>query len=214
MAAKKEPQQQEEARVSSTDPEATVMKMADGGYRPAYNIHYSTDCHKQVIVGVEVLKTGSDQGQVKPMLEQIEGRLAARPKHAAVDGGFVKLEEIAAVERGKDGKAGTTLYMPVPKPKNDKRDPHKPLPGDAQEVGQWRVRMGTEQAKAIYRLRGQTAECVNAQARHRGLIRLLVRGLQKVKSVALWFAATHNMARFFSLSPQPPPHELTVPLLT
>src|SRR4051812_4630619 len=93
MEAKKEPQHKEDARVSSTDPEATVMKMPDGGYRPAYNVHYSTDCHKQVIVGVEVLKTGSDQGQVEPMLEQIEDRLGQRPKNAAVDGGFVKLDE-------------------------------------------------------------------------------------------------------------------------
>ena len=214
MKEKKEAGKESEARVSSSDPEATVMKMADGGYRPAYNIHYSTDCHKQVIVGVEVLKTGSDQGQLKPMLEQIEDRLGARPKKAVVDGGFVKLEEIPEIEKGKEGKTPTTVYMPVPKPKNDKRDPHKPLPGDSEEVGQWRVRMGTEEGKAIYKLRGQTAECINAQARNRGLIRLLVRGLHKVKSVALWFAATHNMARFFSLLPQPPPLEPTVPLFT
>src|SRR5262249_31860747 len=148
MEAKKEPQQKEEARVSSTDPEATVMKMADGGYRPAYNIHYSTDCHQQVIVGLEVLKTGSDQGQVKPLLEQIEGRLGVRPKKAVVDGGFVKLEEIAEIQKGKGAKAGTSLYMPVPKPKNDKRAPHKPLPGDSKEVGQWRGRMGDARAKA------------------------------------------------------------------
>jgi hypothetical protein len=40
--------------------------------------------------------------------------------------------------------------------------------------------MGTEEAKEIYKQRAATAECVNAQARKRGLVRLLVRGLEKV----------------------------------
>ena len=66
----------------------------------------------------------------------------------------------------------------------------------------WRVRMGTDEAKATYRLRAATIECVNAQAHNGGLVQLLVRGLKKVKAIALWFAATHNMARAFSLLPQ------------
>ena len=40
-----------EARASSTDPDATVMKMADGGFRPAYNVQFATDTQSQVIVG-------------------------------------------------------------------------------------------------------------------------------------------------------------------
>src|SRR5262245_6055301 len=56
----KKAQNKDEARVSSTDPEATVMKMADGGYRPAYNVQFSTACQGQVIVGVEVVQEGSD----------------------------------------------------------------------------------------------------------------------------------------------------------
>jgi len=79
---------------------------------------------------------------------------------------------------------------------------HAPHAGDSPEVAEWRQRMGTEQAKEIYKERAATAECVNAQARNRGLTRLLVRGLQKVKAVALWFATVHNMARGFALLPQ------------
>ena len=37
-------EQNAKARVSSTDPQATVMKMANGGYNPAYNVEYSTAC--------------------------------------------------------------------------------------------------------------------------------------------------------------------------
>ena len=34
--AKKKPDEKHKARVSTTDPEATVMKMPDGGFRPAF----------------------------------------------------------------------------------------------------------------------------------------------------------------------------------
>jgi hypothetical protein len=54
----------EEARASTTDAEATVMKMGDGGFRPAYNAQYATDTESQVIVGVEVVTVGSDMGQL------------------------------------------------------------------------------------------------------------------------------------------------------
>ena len=68
-----------EPRTSSTDSEARVMKMADGGYRPAYNVQFSTVTDKQIIVGVEVINVGSDQGQLSPMLGQVEQRYNERP---------------------------------------------------------------------------------------------------------------------------------------
>jgi hypothetical protein len=63
--------------------------------------------------------------------------------------------------------------------------------------------MGTQAAKEIYKERAATAECVNAQARNRGLHQFTVRGLKKVKAIATWFAIAHNMARAFALQPQP-----------
>jgi hypothetical protein len=53
-------------RVSTTDPAAWVMKMADGGFRPAYNVQFATDHDGDVIVGVAVTNVGSDQGQLGP----------------------------------------------------------------------------------------------------------------------------------------------------
>ena len=40
---------------------------------------------------------------------------------------------------------------------------------------------------------------MNALARNRGLRQLLVRGLVKVKAIALWFAIAHNLMRALSL---------------
>jgi transposase len=192
----------EAARVSATDPEATVMKMPDGGYRPAYNVQFSTACQGQVIVGVEVVTEGTDQGQLPPMLDQIEKRFEERPKEALVDGGFANHEDIEKVQKGE---TGCKVYAPVPEPKKEGVDRHEAKATDSEEVAKWRERMGTEAAKKIYKERAATAECVNAQARNRGLTQLLVRGVQKVKAIALWFATAHNVARGLALQPQPLP---------
>jgi transposase len=199
IEAKIKPGENKEARVSTTDPQATVMKMADGGFRPAYNVEYGTTCAGQVVVGVDVVTAGSDQGQLPPMLDQIEQRFAQRPKEVLVDGGFVKLEDIEKVQA--EGKC--KVYAPVPKPKKDTVDRHEPKATDSEAVAEWRKRMGTKKAKKIYKERAATAECVNAQTRNRGLRQFLVRGLAKVQCVAKWFAIVQNMARNFALQPQP-----------
>ena len=191
LEAKKKAGEKDKARASGTDPEATVMKMADGGYRPAYNVEYSADTATLVIAAVAVTTSGSDAGQITPLDDQIHDRHGPYPQEALADGGFVSLEDIEAAQASP---RGTRVYAPVPQPKDPKRDRHAPLPGDGEQVREWRARMGTEEAKAVYRQRASAVECVNAQARNRGLIRLLVRGLRKVTAVALWFAIAHNLA--------------------
>ena len=62
--------------------------------------------------------------------------------------------------------------------------------------------MGTAEAKQIYKDRAATAECVNALARERGLIRLRVRGQAKVRGVLLLHALAHNLMRTFVLAPE------------
>ena len=191
LEAKKKAGEKEKARASGTDPEATVMKMADGGYRPAYNIEFGVETAGLVIAAVEVTTSGSDAGQITPLNDQIHDRHGVYPKETLTDGGFVNLEDIEAAQAPP---RGTRVYAPVPEPKDPGRDRHAPRPGDGEQVREWRARMGTEPAQEVYRQRASTVECVNAQARNRGLIRLLVRGLRKVKAVALWFAIAHNLA--------------------
>jgi len=185
----------EEARASTTDAEATVMKMADGGFRPAYNVQYATDTESQVIVGVEVVTVGSDMGQLVPMVEQVRARCGETPAQWLVDGGYPAHEQLDGVAEH------TEVYAPVPKPKDPATDPHAQKPGDSQAVAEWRRRMGTEEAKMIYQQRAATAECVNALARERGLIRLRVRGRRKVRGVLLLHALAHNLMRTFALAP-------------
>lgn len=215
---KRQGKKPEEARASTTDAEATVMKMGDGGFRPAYNIEFCSDTESQVIVGVDVVTTGSDMGQMAPMVKQVVGRCGQAPDDWLVDGGFPAHDQIDAVA------SQTRVIAPVPKPKATTKtkadavqtnaqgdaqatpeapvDPHQRKPGDSPAVGDWRVRMATDESKELYKERAATAECVNAQARNRGLVRLPVRGLKKVKAVALLFVLAHNLMRMVRLAPE------------
>jgi transposase len=190
---KDKPSKDRPARASSTDPEARMMRMPDGGTRPAYNVELATDCGSRAIVGVMAINAGSDAGQDAPMRDQVEERTDEAVEEQLMDGGFVTLEAIdqAAVEE-------TTVYAPVPKPRKAGVDRHVAKPTDSAAVGQWRQRMGTDEAKAVYKQRSSTIETINAELKtNRGLGRLLVRGLSKVKSTALWSVLAYTIVHFY-----------------
>ncbi len=183
-----------QARVSSTDPEARVMKMPDGGYRPGYNVQLSADTKTRIIVGVRVTNRTNDNGQLVPMLGEIEQRTGSLPGEHLADAGFAKQSDIEAATQ-----QGVTLYVPVQKPHRQDVDPFLPKPKDSPGVAAWRRRMGTEEAKRIYLERAATIETINGDLRiHRGLDRLLVRGTAKVKCIALWAALTYNILRWIA----------------
>lgn len=184
-------------RVSTTDPDARVMKMGDGGFRPAFNVQFATTTDAaRVIVGVEVTNRGSDMGESTPMLAQIEERTGVRPTEMLVDGGYAQHQ---AIEEATEKQV--TVFAPVPKPrKGDTRDPHAPREDDSAAVAAWRKRMGTDEAKQIYKQRAATAETVNADAKtHRGLDSLAVRGVGKVLGSATLFALTYDILRLIAL---------------
>ena len=199
VAGKKQADEKPNARASTTDPEARVMKMGDGGYRPAYNVQFATDTATQIITGVEVSNSGSDQGKMAPMVDQHEERYSERPREMVVDGGFAKKEDITQVS---PPEGETIVYAPVQKAKKEEIDPHTPRKTDSPAVAEWRTRMATPEAKEIYKQRAATAECVNAIARNRGLQQFRVRGSPKVKAIILWFVLAHNLRRAATLRAQ------------
>lgn len=196
LQATKGNKDKEKVRVSTTDPEVPVMKMGDGGFRPAANVEWATDTGSQIITGMEVTGRGSDLGEMAPMVEQHHRRYDVYPADVLVDGGFAKKEDIETVSAPD---IGCTVYAPVSKPKDAQRDRFEPLPGDSESVAAWRRRMGTPEAQEIYKERASTAECVNAIARNRGLRQFTVRGLRKIRAVVLWYVLAHNLMRAHAL---------------
>jgi transposase len=204
IEAKKKADEKQKARVSTTDAEARVMKMANGGFRPAYNVQIATDTKTQVITGVDVTNNGGDRGEMGRMINQHRERYGKVPRDYLVDGGFSSKDDVEQVSPDPDDETstGTTVYAPLRKCLKG-GDPHARRDDESQAVGEWRERMGTEAAKEIYKERAATAECVNAIARNRGLQQFNVRGLTKVKAILLWYALAHNFVRARALRGQP-----------
>ena len=78
-------------------------------------------------------------------------------------------------------------------------DPYERRAKDTDEMAAFRERMKSDEAKAIYKQRPSIAEFPNAECRNRGLHQFRVRGLEKVKTVALWYAITFNFMRMRQL---------------
>jgi len=194
LRLKKEQQKRNEGaevRSSSTDPEARNMKMADGGYRPAYNVQFATACDSRIIVGVDVTNEGGDSGQMEPMTAQLQANFQRLPTEYLVDGGFSSRDDTTLLEQ-----RGVKVYSPIKKEEKllqAGQDPYARRRGDTDEYYAYRQRMKMPEAKEIYKLRCSTAEFPNAGCRNRGLQQFAVRGLKKSRTVALWQALAHNL---------------------
>ena len=188
-----------QARVSTTDAEARVMKMSDGGYRPAYNVQLATDVASGVIVGAAVVNQGNDSGQSEVLESQVAQRTGSHPEVYLIDGGYAQRETITTL-----AKRQIEVYAPVrpPRTTTSGRERSSPRQDDSPEVVAWRQRMETEEAKSIYKLRAATAEWANAQVRQHGLVRFTVRGLSKVLSVVLMTVIAHNLLRWLAVISQ------------
>jgi hypothetical protein len=188
----------QEARASTTDPEARSMKFANGGYGPGYNVQYATDVESGIVVGVDVTNAGTDGDQLPPMLDQLHQRCGKDPDEVLVDGGFATKNAITDATENH----GCTVYAPLnseAKQREKGQNPYAPKRGDSPAVADWRRRMADAVAKQIYKLRAQTAEWVNALCRNRGLWQMPVRGGPKCRTVALLYAITHNLMQAANL---------------
>ena len=186
---------EKEPRVSTTDPEARVMKMPDGGFRPAYNVQFATDTESRAVVGVDVTNEGSDAaGLSEPMRDQVEERTGRKVQAHLLDGGYLRTEDVEQAHA-----EDVALFVP-PKParKPERRGRElEPRPGDSEAVRAWKERMRSEEGQAIYKERASTSETVNADVRcYRGLARIPLRGLKKATCVALWSALAYNVMHF------------------
>jgi hypothetical protein len=185
-------------RVSTTDADARVMKMADGGFRPAFNAQLAVDADTQLIAAVSVSNSGSDMGQMSPLHHDVAQRYGTTPDHWLADGGFTELQAIDELT-----ERGTQPVLPPPRSRNPDIEALAPKPSDTPAQAQWRRLMASEWGKALYVWRGATVECANAQLQRRGLTRLNVCGLLKARAVLLWHALAHNLMRMRSLGPAP-----------
>jgi transposase len=177
---------QGQPRASMTDPEARIMKMADGGFRPAYNCQIAPGAGGQIVVDVAATAKGSDRGLMRPMLGRFVRRYARWPKRHLVDGGFNKHADTEWA-----AAAGVKVYGPPGQSKH-KSDPYAPRLDDGPGVAAWRRRMKSRHGKGVYKRRA-AGECINARFRNWNLHQFTVRGCEKVRTVLTILALTNNI---------------------
>ena len=185
-----------EPRASSTDPQARVMKMPDGGFRPAFNIQVVSTAGEQIVVDVDVGNVGSDRGLMRPGMQAARRRNGHLPARYLADGGFTSAKDIEWAHR-----EAVAVYCPPGASKHG-GDPFAPRRRDGPGVRAWRLRMGSDDGKAWYKRRA-IGECIHARWRHWDLAQVTVRGLDKVRSVALWYALANNILQGNRLMKQP-----------
>jgi transposase len=189
---RKKPRDAKPARASTSDPQARVMKMGDGGYRPAYNVQITTTVEGTHIIGVSVSNGASDRGLLGPAIDGIGRRYGVLPQQVLADGGF---DSKADIERLHDGK----IEVFCPLPNNGKGDPTVPRKGDEAGVIAWRQRMASAYGQAVYKRRF-ASERPHAHMRNHDLQQFLVRGADKVKAVVLWHVHAFNFLQFKRLA--------------
>lgn len=175
-----------EPRASTTDPQARVMKMADGGFRPAYNMQVVSAAGEQIVVDVAPYTNGSDRGLMRPRLEAVRARLGKLPGRHLADGGFTSAADIEWAHA-----EGIEVYCPPTQSKHG-TDPFKPRRDDGPGALAWRFRMASEEGKVRYKRRS-ICECIHARWRNWDLHQVSVRGIEKVSAVMLWFALANNI---------------------
>ena len=104
----KEGKDKEHRRVSTSDPEARVMKQPGGGFAPSYNVQIDTDAKNGVVVAVGVVQAGNDFEQLEPGIDRVEQNPRQTPKEVVTDGGFVSRDTIVAMKR-----AGHRVHRPA-----------------------------------------------------------------------------------------------------
>lgn len=187
----------EKTRVSTTDPDARKMKMANGGYDAAFNVQFATDADARVIVGVDVTNAGTDGGELAPMHEKVCADYDKTPSKMVVDSAYATKEGVTSVE-----SAGTKVVSTVPRSEQLEKhgkDPHSRQKGDSDQYAAFRARMTEDEYKELYKLRPSIAEFPNADCRNRNLRQFRVRGLVKAKAVAIWHALAFNFTRMLNL---------------
>lgn len=186
-----------DVRASTTDPQVRKMKMGDGGFRLAYNVQFATGLDSRVIYGVDVVNT-LDPGTAPRLMaivhDRLQGLKLGKIKTWIADAAYSAKNDIMKVAN----LFPECFYFAPPKPRKG-IDPKKPVKGDCEAIKKWREMIGSDQVKELYKRRCSTAEFSNMQVKNHDLTEFPVRGMSKVKGVAILHAISHNVMRFLDL---------------
>ena len=190
-----------ERRVSTTDPEARLMVFADRAVAPAYNIQIAAA--GWFVVGLQATDRRNDTGLAEPMVGQLVERYARAPRRLVVDGKLATQEEIVAL--ADHPRRPVAVFAPPPEDRQDitaesRRKRHWRRRKEPKALAAWRARMATDEGRAAMGRR-RRIETLNGILKNRGMGRMLVRGVAKVRCCVLLQALANNLMQAHRLRP-------------
>ena len=185
-----------DAKANMTDPDSRILKTRRGWVQ-GYNGQAVADCASQVIVACDITQDENDVLQLGAMLEQCERQAGQCPDEMSADAGYW------SVANSRLGGDATELYIATNKDwkqrkaLREKGPPRGRIPRSATARDLMERKLLTKRGRDVYRQRGSTIEPVFGQMVTRGLVRFLLRGVEKVRAEwALW-CATHNLLKLY-----------------
>ena len=170
-----------------TDPESRILKTKDG-FIQGYNAQAAVDGKAQIIVAHGLTPSGSDQGQLVPLVDGIEANLGRKPQQASADSGYLSEANLASLKaREIDG------YIATGRAKHPTADNGK-VGGPLTQAMRKKIADGGFETP--YRLRKQIVEAVFGQIKQaRGFRQFLLRGLENVTAEWAIICTAHNLVK-------------------
>jgi len=178
------------AQRNFTVPDSRIMKTSRG-FEQCYNPQAAVDADSQLIVAAELTNCASDQGQLRPLVEQIHANLGAFPKQLSADAGYCSEANLEVLEEHE-----IRGYVATSRRKHDGTWSQAGAPRRGPRVNAMRRRLRRGGRRSRYRLRKQTVEPVFGQLKGaRGFRQFLLRGLANVAHEWRLVGAAHNLLK-------------------
>ena len=192
-----------QAQRNFTDPDARIMKTADGSFHYCYNAQAVVDADHQVIIATQLTNIAVDVEQLTPMLEEIRYTVGSLPRQILADAGYSSAKNLEHAKSIEDASAGTTkFFISTGRAKHGERIPDVPrgrIPTNATVRELMGRKLRTKNGRAVYARRKAIVEPVFGQIHTRQGKHVLLRGLGQAQNEWNLLAGCHNLMKLFTM---------------
>jgi len=191
------------AQRNFTDPDARIMKTADGSFHYCYNAQAVVDADHQVVIATRLTNIAVDVEQLTPMLEEIRSTVGSLPREILADAGYSSAKNLAHAKTITDTSAGATeFFISTGRAKHGEQIPDVPrgrIPANATARERMGRKLKTKNGRAVYARRKAIVEPVFGQIHTRQGKHVLLRGLDQARDEWNLLAACHNLMKLFTM---------------
>ncbi|MGM0510196.1 MAG: IS1182 family transposase [Thermoplasmatota archaeon] len=187
---------EKDAKANTTDPNSRMMKTRKG-FVQGYNGQIMVDCDSQVIIAEDIVQDHNDKHQQYPMMKKAHENTGRSPKNTTMDAGYWDEETLKYLSLYTELYVATEKDWKERKKMREKPPPRGRIPKDATYKEKMERKLRTKKGKEIYKKRSTSVETVFGQIKNRGLGKLLLRGLEKVKGEWTLINLSHNLLKLW-----------------